>query len=69
MHDIEDLSEGYIVDLDKVILHEDFESDRIHDTHDIALIRLQHPIRITNDVTPVCLPRKGSVSLVGECLN
>ncbi|XP_020278698.1 transmembrane protease serine 9-like [Pseudomyrmex gracilis] len=60
MHDIEDPNEGYIIDLDKVILHEDFESDRIHDTNDIALIRLRHPIRITDHVTPVCLPHKGT---------
>ncbi|XP_018306523.1 ovochymase-2 [Mycetomoellerius zeteki] len=60
MHDIEDPSDGYIAAIDEIILHEDFESDYLHDTNDIALIRLQHPVKIDENVRPACLPHKGS---------
>lgn len=59
IHDIENSNEGYIVQIDKIILHEDFESDDLHDTNDIALIRLQDPVEINENVKPACLPHKG----------
>lgn len=61
MHDIEDPSDGYIAAIDEIILHEDFESDYLHDTNDIALIRLQHPVKIDENVRPACLPHKGQL--------
>ncbi|KAL0134138.1 hypothetical protein PUN28_001175 [Cardiocondyla obscurior] len=60
MHDILNSNEGFIAAVDQVILHEDFESDYLHDTNDIALIRLQHPVKINENVKPVCLPHKNS---------
>lgn len=57
MHNIENSSEGDTVEIDKIILHEDFESDSLHDINDIALIRLQHPVEISENVKPVCLPK------------
>ncbi|KAM0734717.1 Clotting factor G beta subunit [Formica fusca] len=60
MHDIENLNEGYIAQIDEIILHENFESDDLHDINDIALIRLQHPIEINENVKPICLPHKES---------
>ncbi|XP_011701444.1 PREDICTED: trypsin-1-like [Wasmannia auropunctata] len=60
MHDIENPNDGYIVDIDDVTLHEDFESDYLHDTNDIALIRLRNQIKITENVKPACLPHKDS---------
>lgn len=62
MHDIENLNEGYIAQIDEIILHENFESDDLHDINDIALIRLQHPIEINENVKPICLPHKGQLS-------
>ncbi|XP_014467233.1 PREDICTED: trypsin-1-like [Dinoponera quadriceps] len=60
MHDIERADEGILAEVDKVIIHEDFESDYIHDTNDIALIRLKAPVQFNENVKPVCLPHKGS---------
>ncbi|XP_012252329.1 trypsin-1-like [Athalia rosae] len=60
MHDIENANEGYIAPIDRVILHENFESDQLHDTNDIALIKLKYPVKYSENVQPVCLPRKGS---------
>ncbi|KYN35464.1 Transmembrane protease serine 9, partial [Trachymyrmex septentrionalis] len=60
MHDIENPNDGYIVAIDEIILHEDFESDYLHDTNDIALIRLQQPVKIDENVRPACLPHKDS---------
>ncbi|XP_071651945.1 trypsin-1-like [Temnothorax longispinosus] len=60
MHDILNPNEGYIAAIDEVILHENFESDYLHDTNDIALIRLRHPVKINENVRPACLPHKGS---------
>lgn len=61
MHDILNSNEGYIAAIDAIILHEDFHSDFLHDTNDIALIRLQHPVKIDENVKPACLPHKGLV--------
>lgn len=61
MHDIEFANEGFLAPIDRVILHEDFESDYIHDTNDLALIRLQKPVKFNENVRPVCLPYKGSL--------
>ncbi|XP_011642656.1 trypsin-7-like [Pogonomyrmex barbatus] len=60
MHDIKNPNEGYIAEIDEIILHEDFESDELHDVNDIALIRLQHPVEIDENVKPACLPHKDS---------
>jgi len=64
MHNIEDPNDGYIAEIDDIILHEDFQSDYLHDINDIALIRLQHPVEIEENVKPVCLPHKGQFSAV-----
>lgn len=61
MHDIENPNEGDIARINEVILHEDFESDNLHDTNDIALIRLQHPVKMNENVKPACLPSKGQL--------
>ncbi|KAG5348170.1 TMPS9 protease, partial [Acromyrmex charruanus] len=60
MHDIKNLNDGYIAAIDEIILHEDFKSDYLHDTNDIALIRLQQPVKIDENVKPACLPYKDS---------
>lgn len=60
MHDIQNLRVGYIVPIDRVILHEGFESDYLHDTNDISLIRLKYPVKYTDTVRSICLPVKGS---------
>jgi hypothetical protein len=58
MHDIENPQEGYIVPLSKVILHEKFASNYLHDINDIALLQLRYPLKFNENVKPVCLPRK-----------
>ncbi|XP_011064526.1 PREDICTED: trypsin-1-like [Acromyrmex echinatior] len=60
MHDIKNPNDGYIAAIDEIILHEDFKSDYLHDTNDIALIRLQQPVKIDENVKPACLPHKDS---------
>lgn len=64
MHDIEAADEGFSAPIDKVILHENFESDYIHDTNDIALIRLRNSVKFDENVRPVCLPHKGSLPAI-----
>lgn len=61
MHDIENPDEGYIAAIDDIILHSNFESDYLHDTNDIALIRLRQPVKIDENIKPVCLPHKGQL--------
>lgn len=68
MHDIESSHEGYVASIDKVILHEDFESDYLHDTNDIALIRLKHLVKFDENVRPACLPHKGEFRLLAFSL-
>ncbi|XP_015114338.1 chymotrypsin-like elastase family member 2A [Diachasma alloeum] len=60
MHNLHDRKTGYIVKIDRVKLHQNFMSDYLHDTHDIALIKLKHPIEYTKEVQSICLPAKGS---------
>lgn len=60
MHDIENSNEGFITPIERVILHEGFESDYLHDTNDIALIKLKYPVQYNENVRPVCLPYKGT---------
>lgn len=69
MHDILNSNEGYIVEIDEIILHEDFHSDFLHDTNDIALIRLSHPIKIDENVKPACLPHKGPLFIIFKIFN
>lgn len=60
MHDLENSQIGYIMPIDDVILNKHFESDFLHDTNDIALMRLKYPVRYSETVSPLCLPVKGS---------
>lgn len=64
LHDIEKPNEGQIVPLEKVILHENFESDYLHDTNDIALIKLKYPVKYNENIRPVCLPKEGAFKMV-----
>lgn len=64
MHDIENPNEGYIVAIANIILHPDFKSDYLHDTNDIALIRLRQSVKIDENVKPVCLPHKGQFPVI-----
>ncbi|EEB17572.1 tripsin, putative [Pediculus humanus corporis] len=52
-------NEGMIAEIESFIMHEDFASDYIHDTDDIALIKLKEPVSFGPNVLPVCLPQKG----------
>ena len=61
MHDVENPNEGFMFPIEKVILHGAFESDYLHDTHDIALLKLKHPVPFSENIRPVCLPHKGTV--------
>ncbi|XP_067000371.1 trypsin-1 isoform X2 [Anabrus simplex] len=62
MHDRVTMEEGTekLVDIDKLIVHEQFSSDYLHDTEDIGLIRLKSPVHYNRYISPVCLPKPGS---------
>lgn len=64
MHDIKSLSNGYIIPIDRAILHEDFESDYLHDTNDIALLKLSRTVRYNDKVQPICLPARGIIIII-----
>lgn len=67
MHDIKNPRAGYILPIDHSILHEDFESDYLHDTNDIALLKLKFPVKYTETIQPVCLPMKGNLGTFNKC--
>ncbi|XP_047364417.1 trypsin II-P29-like [Vespa velutina] len=58
IHDVDDPNDGYIVSIDKMILHENFTSHIIHDNNDIALIKLKNLIKYDDHVQPICFPNK-----------
>lgn len=64
IHDVQKPEDGLIVPAGQLILHEDFDSDNLHDFNDIALIKLKHPVKYTKDIKPVCLPQKGELSRI-----
>lgn len=47
---------GVVVPVQEVKIHEDFTSDKLHDTNDIALLKLLRPVKFTDYIQPVCLP-------------
>ncbi|GLH06071.1 Coagulation factor VII [Gryllus bimaculatus] len=57
LHDRIAMNDGTekILTVDQMIVHEAFGSDYLHDTEDIALIRLKIPVRFSNFISPVCL--------------
>lgn len=44
------------VDIEKIILHENYDPQDTSSHNDIALIRLARDVRVTSFVSPVCLP-------------
>lgn len=61
VYDVDDPNDGYIVPIDKMILHENFTSNIIHDNNDIALIKLKNVVEYNAYVQPICFPNKGKV--------
>lgn len=55
MHNIHG-KEGIIVGFKEGIIHENFTSDYLHDTNDIALLKLDKSIKFSKNILPVCLP-------------
>uniref|UniRef100_U5ET91 CLIP domain-containing serine protease n=1 Tax=Corethrella appendiculata TaxID=1370023 RepID=U5ET91_9DIPT len=49
------------IDVDKIILHPNYNSDGKHQQNDIALIKVKHPIKYTDWVQPICLPTTQSL--------
>lgn len=43
----------------EVIVHPDYESVRGDDPNDIMLLKLEHPVNFTANVTPICIPDPG----------
>ncbi|KAL2711789.1 transmembrane protease serine 9-like [Vespula squamosa] len=58
VYDVDDPNDGYIVPIDKTILHENFTSNIIHDNNDIALIKLKNVVEYDAYVQPICFPNK-----------
>ncbi|KAL2751137.1 transmembrane protease serine 9-like [Vespula maculifrons] len=58
VYDVDDPNDGYIVPIDKMILHENFTSNIIHDNNDIALIKLKNVVEYNAYVQPICFPNK-----------
>lgn len=53
-----------IAEVEHIVLHEDFTSDYLHDMQDIGLIKLRNAINFTDNVNPICLPRKGELDMI-----
>ena len=45
-----------IIQIDKIILHPNYNPSVTNLDYDVALIKLKEPITFNNDVRPVCLP-------------
>ncbi|XP_040043305.2 ovochymase-2 isoform X2 [Gasterosteus aculeatus] len=53
--------------VDSIIRHEGFvyEQDRTDITNDIALVHLAEPVQMTREISPICLPKPGTVMPAG----
>ncbi|XP_012288929.1 trypsin-1 [Orussus abietinus] len=58
-HDLRKYQETTVIDVEKIILHKDFDSDDLHDINDLALLKLSRPVKFGNKVKSICLPSKG----------
>lgn len=54
---------GFKIDIESLIVHEDFSSDNLHDTDDIGLIKLKKPVQFSSEFSPVCLPDYGETRI------
>lgn len=53
---------GTVAEIERIMVHEDFTSDYLHDTEDIGLIKLKNPVTFTQEINPVCMPKSGKYS-------
>ncbi|KAM4603345.1 ovochymase-2 [Polymixia lowei] len=53
--------------VDGIIRHEGFvyEQDRTDITNDVALVHLAEPVNMTREISPICLPKSGTVMPAG----
>lgn len=42
--------------IEEIIIHENYAANSIHHHHDIALILLEHSVKMTKWIKPICLP-------------
>jgi hypothetical protein len=68
LHDVRKTDSGLILPAAKLILHEDFHSDALHDFNDIALIKLPQSVEFTENIKPVCLPIPGKYFLINQII-
>ena len=55
LHNQTQLKEGTILEVEELILHEDYDHDLWH-RNDIALLRLATPVQFNDKISPICLP-------------
>nr|ALX00034.1 serine protease-like protein [Melanoplus sanguinipes] len=52
--------------VERLILHEEYSRDYLHDINDIALIKLAMPVAFSSFVSPICLPQNEAVDYTGN---
>ncbi|KAG8267269.1 Ovochymase-2 [Homalodisca vitripennis] len=59
VHNTVNLTDTEVVGVESFLVHPQHQVDEVHDTHDLALLRLSHRINYVAHIQPVCLPTQG----------
>ncbi|XP_046673850.1 chymotrypsin-like elastase family member 2B isoform X2 [Homalodisca vitripennis] len=60
VHNTVNLTDTEVVGVESFLVHPQHRVDEVHDTHDLALLRLSHRINYVAHIQPVCLPTQGT---------
>lgn len=55
-HDRTNKTDGIVMKVESMIIHNDFKSFDEYDHNDIALLKLNDSVTFTEDIMPICLP-------------
>lgn len=63
LDDLDNTDNVEIRNITETVIHDHFVSTAVRDEYDIAIATLNKPVRFSDFIVPICLPKPGKLNL------